>query len=423
MTDVIFKDDPSSRKAMRFLLFLQITAMLLVIGLILFESYSLALTISFLTFLVFIAIVLWLYFRYQKIPLVREKAQLQQRLLNAQNKIRKEVNNIQSARKKREGLVQQEKDEIQATLKKSQEDYLAHGLANSSLKHANIIGVGPKLKERLAVYGVVSAAQIGRGLSKIPGFGASKRQALLEWRSAVIARLDSTKPISLTYEQFEYITHTYQALRQLNDTAEKNAQDNKRAAEYDLNSLAPRLKQLAPITFMNYASRSLASRGMAAALIAMVLIVAQLVSSVGAAASSILASNPTAMPKGTATLTPADIVAPIITSTPTVTDTAIVAFTSTSTDIPTLTLAPPATETPQPTFTPQLILQASSTAYIPVSGGEGETGDCDPAYPTVCIPPPPPDLDCGDIPYRRFDVLAPDPHDLDREGDGIGCES
>jgi hypothetical protein len=47
---------------------------------------------------------------------------------------------------------------------------------------------------------------------------------------------------------------------------------------------------------------------------------------------------------------------------------------------------------------------------------------CDPAYPTVCIPPPPPDLDCKDIPYRNFKVLPPDPHRFDRDKDGIGCE-
>jgi micrococcal nuclease len=50
-------------------------------------------------------------------------------------------------------------------------------------------------------------------------------------------------------------------------------------------------------------------------------------------------------------------------------------------------------------------------------------GNCDPAYPDVCIPPPPPDLDCKDIPYRRFRVLPPDPHHFDSDGDGIGCES
>lgn len=48
---------------------------------------------------------------------------------------------------------------------------------------------------------------------------------------------------------------------------------------------------------------------------------------------------------------------------------------------------------------------------------------CDPAYPTVCIPPPPPDLDCGDITYRGFKVLPPDPHHFDGDKNGIGCEN
>jgi hypothetical protein len=50
------------------------------------------------------------------------------------------------------------------------------------------------------------------------------------------------------------------------------------------------------------------------------------------------------------------------------------------------------------------------------------SGECSPAYPTVCIPPPPPDLDCADVTYRRFTVLAPDPHNFDGDHDGIGCE-
>lgn len=53
--------------------------------------------------------------------------------------------------------------------------------------------------------------------------------------------------------------------------------------------------------------------------------------------------------------------------------------------------------------------------------------DCDPSYPEVCIPSPPPDLDCGEIRdqygYENIRVLQPDPHRLDREKDGVGCES
>jgi len=48
---------------------------------------------------------------------------------------------------------------------------------------------------------------------------------------------------------------------------------------------------------------------------------------------------------------------------------------------------------------------------------------CDPSYPDVCIPPYPPDLDCGEIRYANFYVLQPDPHGFDPDKDGIGCES
>ena len=49
--------------------------------------------------------------------------------------------------------------------------------------------------------------------------------------------------------------------------------------------------------------------------------------------------------------------------------------------------------------------------------------NCDPSYPDFCIPPNSPDLDCKDISARRFRVLPPDPHKLDRDKDGVGCEN
>jgi micrococcal nuclease len=47
-------------------------------------------------------------------------------------------------------------------------------------------------------------------------------------------------------------------------------------------------------------------------------------------------------------------------------------------------------------------------------------GNCNLAYPDLCLTH---EVDCGDIPYKRFRVLPPDPYGLDRDGDGIGCES
>ena len=49
-------------------------------------------------------------------------------------------------------------------------------------------------------------------------------------------------------------------------------------------------------------------------------------------------------------------------------------------------------------------------------------GGCDPAYPDICIPPPPPDLQCADVSFRNFRVLPPDPHRFDGNNDGEGCE-
>lgn len=61
----------------------------------------------------------------------------------------------------------------------------------------------------------------------------------------------------------------------------------------------------------------------------------------------------------------------------------------------------------------------------PVTSSEPQSvqKDCDPSYPDFCIPRSPPDLDCKDIPQKRFTVLPPDPHRFDGDKDGIGCES
>jgi micrococcal nuclease len=49
-------------------------------------------------------------------------------------------------------------------------------------------------------------------------------------------------------------------------------------------------------------------------------------------------------------------------------------------------------------------------------------GGCDASYPDVCIPPPPPDLDCKDVAHRNFRVVGADPHRFDGNDDGRGCE-
>lgn len=57
----------------------------------------------------------------------------------------------------------------------------------------------------------------------------------------------------------------------------------------------------------------------------------------------------------------------------------------------------------------------------PAPGSEADQGDdCAPGY-SPCIPPYPPDLNCSDLDFPVY-VTGDDPHDLDRDGDGVGCE-
>ena len=79
----------------------------------------------------------------------------------------------------------------------------------------------------------------------------------------------------------------------------------------------------------------------------------------------------------------------------------------------------------EPVATPLPTKQSDRSRVITVVLDTPTTsGNCDPSYPDVCIKPFPPDLDCGEIPYRNFRVLPPDPHKLDgNDHDGIGCET
>lgn len=65
---------------------------------------------------------------------------------------------------------------------------------------------------------------------------------------------------------------------------------------------------------------------------------------------------------------------------------------------------------------------AATIVFVGITQPLHAQAGCSEYYPSACIAPPPPDLDCSDIPYRNFTVLQPDPHRFDRDKDGIGCE-
>ena len=158
MSGIVFEEDRASRNATRFLLMVQILAVGTVLALILFKLYSLALSLSCITFLVFVGMTIWLYVHYQKLPLVREKRHLQRQVLDLENKIAKEGNVIQSAIRKRTVLIQDQQDETKVVLHKSQQAYIKVGLEGSHIKDAQIPGVGSKLRERLAEHRILTSA-------------------------------------------------------------------------------------------------------------------------------------------------------------------------------------------------------------------------------------------------------------------------
>lgn len=55
------------------------------------------------------------------------------------------------------------------------------------------------------------------------------------------------------------------------------------------------------------------------------------------------------------------------------------------------------------------------------NGDDGGGTACAPGY-SPCVPPPPPDLDCSDL-NGPIKVTGSDPHNLDGDADGWGCES
>ena len=90
---------------------------------------------------------------------------------------------------------------------------------------------------------------------------------------------------------------------------------------------------------------------------------------------------------------------------------------------------PPPTEPPEPTPTsppaPEPTEPPSPAAPEPAE----PQVQCDPSYPDVCIPVGAADYDCaggsGNGPNYiagPIRVLPPDPHGLDRDGNGWGCE-
>ena len=559
MSNITFDEDPSSRKVTRILLVSQIAGIGIVLGFRFVHLYTLAFVVSSLLLGFLLFCLLWLYARYRLLSVVREKRELNHLLLKFQIGVDKEGSLIQSAVREQKALAQAEKEEAGLLLSRLQKNHMEHGLAASPIREANIPGLDPTLRDRLAGYGILTAADVTDRIATLPGLDDAQRQALLIWGQSVLQRLENTQPKRLGDSQLDNIEENYRALNASNDALHRKAYASKQLLEHEIISFKARLRELAPLSFPRYVGHSLDSRRPVAALIAVLLIAAQVSSTVIAARAPAMDSLPAETLAPQATILPiqpvshSTIPAPIPSSPATSVPLSPSPLppSSTASPLPTLTPAPSATvlaelppgiaacvpqntsretglvvgvvdgdtidvrlsdrdvrvryigvDTPgqdQAYFaeaaaynrklvenkTVTLVKDTSETdrfnrllryvivgdtfvnhelvalgyaqaaayppdtaclstfettqrkaqlvkvglwvptpeLHIPAITGAEATPTCDPSYPGVCIPPAPPDLDCGQIQYRRFQVLPPDPHGFDRDGDGVGCES
>lgn len=105
------------------------------------------------------------------------------------------------------------------------------------------------------------------------------------------------------------------------------------------------------------------------------------------------------------------------------------------TPVPAATAAPTnppvPTAPPMPTAVPVVLATAEPPTIVPPTSVPqpaptavpAPVAQCDSNYSGVCVPVVGYDLDCKDIPAKRFQSTGSDPHGLDRDKDGVACES
>ncbi|NOZ00236.1 MAG: DUF3761 domain-containing protein [Chloroflexi bacterium] len=348
MTKPELKEDPAARLVTYVLLLGQVMALTLVVIFALVDVDIAATIITLLIIVVSFSVFTWFYLRYRLIPVVQEKHKLTRKANFLQSKSRTEKTIINKARLERNRLTQSENSETNSALHRVQNKYISDGMYSARISTAKIPGVGPRLKERLARYGIVNAENINNSaISSIDGFGPSKTQTLVDWRDSVYSNLYHSKPIEVPEAQKTIIKEKYEKLHSFNNQKEEGAEHSRQKLSEELAVLRPRQKELAPITFIAYLWKVFGSQWFVSGTIAFFLIMTQVCSS----GTVVLASMPTRIPTFTPTLTPSTTPTPTYTLTPTITLTPSLTNTPTNTSTPTLTPTPTNSRIPTPSKT------------------------------------------------------------------------
>lgn len=193
-----------------------------------------------------------LFLRYSKNSAYKDKKEY----LIEKSKLKKNITANKAELNKIEKAVSdnlaREQSEIETLLHDIQSKFINAGLRDARIETANISGVGPKLKEKLRVNRITSAADVGFHITNLEGFGKAKVDSLLEWKSLVLAQLESGKPKTLPEAQLSEIKQRYRQQKEALISKRENLQSNLTIRGLELQAVNKHLSQFADVTFLNY---------------------------------------------------------------------------------------------------------------------------------------------------------------------------
>jgi len=346
-----FKDPP----AQRMLLVVFVSQIVLFLLAVIFSFTALSplsrIMIPFLWVLI-VAVLGWLYYRYQSHPLTRKKNELMRQSSALSAKIKTEEAKIKHAEQQRDDLAIAQQTEISETLQLLQNQHIEAGLRAASIADKQILGIGPKLKEMLASHRILTAADVNKdALSEVKEFGEIKKQTMLIWRRLVEAQVNRAKPTTLPSETLNRILERYQQSRNANDEMERQASNTRSSLLEELQKLAPELEKIPEITFINYLSQIFSEQKRISEAFAAIFIVIQVFLVMGTFAGMSISSDAPSTPLPTVNYNL------MLTK----------AYETALASIPTNTPQPLPTKTLPPSTTPAIIAEFTPTALVVLS--------------------------------------------------------
>lgn len=463
----VFEADHASRNVTRFLLVLQLTGLLLVVFLRLFGLQLPALIVSLLTLLLFLASLLWLYARYRNSGIIQEKIRLERLHAKFEKSLQREEDVIRAAILERERLVLAEREELELALnaeekertgQKYQELQEKNGAAESRARASKelltreLTSFKPRLEQLAPLSftqylsrslssdglagGMLALLLLGMQIVSSVSAAGSMPTAALAPAAPSLEIVASPAPPTFTDVPAQASTPT--ASETIPPTALPS--DTAEPAATEQVSLPAGLAACIP-------QNTRRENGLVIGVVdgdTIDVIIngeVQRVRYIGvntpeqnqpfyqealALNQSLVLNKSVILVKDTSEVDPYDrLLRYVVVESTFVNEALVESGAAEASAYPPDTACIAVLETAQgQAQTAQVGLWLAPTPALipPVTGGETAAANCDPSYPGVCIAPAPPDLDCGDITFRRFQVLPSDPHGFDRDQDGVGCE-